>query len=230
MKIYAIILARGGSKGIKNKNLINFLGKPLLEWTIDHCLNCKYVAETFVSSDSERILDFAYRKNVTPVSRPLSLAKDDSSSEDAWLHALDFINDKCGNKIDYILAPQVTSPLRNKEDFSKALEKMKKEKLDSLLSVSLVKDFFIWVKRDGKLVSENYDFKNRSRRQLLNTKFHENGSFYIFKPEILINNKNRLGGNIGYYRMENYQSFQIDEIDDLKLCELIMSGYRLNEN
>lgn len=230
MNTYAIILARGGSKGIKNKNLINFLGKPLLEWTIDHCLNCKYIKEIFVSSDSESILNFACKKNVTPVSRPLYLAKDDSSSEDAWLHALDFINDKYGNKIDYILAPQVTSPLRNKEDFSKALEKMKKEKLDSLLSVSLVKDFFVWIKKDGKLVSENYDFKNRSRRQLLNTKFHENGSFYIFKPEVLRDNKNRLGGKIGYYIMENYKSFQIDEMDDLKLCELIMSGYRLNEN
>ena len=59
MDSFAIILARGGSKGIKNKNLINLSGKPLIEWTIDHCLNCKQIAETFVSSDSDDILDFA---------------------------------------------------------------------------------------------------------------------------------------------------------------------------
>ena len=106
---------------------------------------------------------------------------------------------------------------------------MKNEKLDSLLSVNQLKDFFIWRKQDSKFISDNYDFKKRSRRQLINTKYHENGSFYIFKPEVLKQYKNRLGGKIGYYLMEEYKSFQIDEIEDLKLCEIIMNGYGLNE-
>ena len=83
MNSFAIILARGGSKGIINKNLINFSGKPLLEWTIDHCLNCQYIEETFVSSDSKEILDLAITKKVTPILRPLNFAEDNSSSEDA---------------------------------------------------------------------------------------------------------------------------------------------------
>ena len=65
-------------------------------------------------------------------------------------------------------------------------------------------------RNEDKFISENYDFKNRSVRQLLN-KYHENGSFYIFKPEILRQFKNRLGGKIGYYIMEEYKSSQIDE-------------------
>ena len=116
-----------------------------------------------------------------------------------------------------------------KEDCLKTLKKMKDEKLDSLLSVNELRDFFIWRKQDSKFISDNYDFKNRSRRQLINTKYHENGSFYIFKPEVLKQYKNRLGGKIGYYLMEEYKSFQIDEIEDLKLCEIIMNGYGLNE-
>ena len=123
----------------------------------------------------------------------------------------------------------MTSPLRDSNDFSNALEKMKNEKLDSLLSVNELRDFFIWRKQDTKFISDNYDFKNRSRRQLINTKYHENGSFYIFRPEILKQYQNRLGGKIGYYLMEEYKSFQIDEIEDLKLCEIIMNGYELNE-
>ena len=96
--------------------------------------------------------------------------------------------------------------------------------------MNCLKDYFIWGKKDKKFVSTNYDFKNRSRRQLINTKYHENGSFYIFKPEILKKYKNRLGGKIGFHKMEEYKSFQIDEIEDIKLCEVIMNGYRLNEN
>jgi CMP-N,N'-diacetyllegionaminic acid synthase len=229
MDSFAIILARGGSKGIKNKNLINLSGKPLIEWTIDHCLNCKQIAETFVSSDSDDILDFAITKKVTPIKRPLHLAQDNSSSEEAWLHSLDYINNIKGYLLDLIIAPQVTSPLRDKDEFTHALDKMKNENLDSLLSVNCLKDFFIWVDNDKEFVSENYDFKNRSRRQLIKTRYHENGSFYIFKPDILKKNKNRLGGKIGYYVMEQYKSFQIDEIEDIKLCEVIMNGYGLNE-
>ena len=230
MDSFGIILARGGSKGIKNKNLINFCGKPLIEWTIENCINCKYIKEVFVSSDSIGILDFSVSKGATPILRPTHLSMDDSTSEDAWSHALDFIKNEKGYLLDFIIAPQVTSPIREFTDFDKAIEKVKREKLDSLLSVNVLKDFFIWHEKDLKFVSENYDFQNRKRRQLISSKYHENGSFYIFKPEILKTFKNRLGGKIGYYIMEEYKSFQIDEIEDIKLCEIIMNGYRLNAN
>tara|TARA_B100001059_G_C17706041_1_gene512809 strand:- start:4 stop:696 length:693 start_codon:yes stop_codon:yes gene_type:complete len=226
----AIILARGGSKGIKNKNLINFCGKPLIEWTIDHCKSCKYIKEVFVSSDSTEILEFAASKNVTTILRPDNISQDHSSSEDGWRHALEYISNKKGSLSEFIIAPQVTSPIRDVMDFNNAMDKVKIEKLDSLLSVNKLRDFFIWQKKDTKFISENYDFKNRTRRQLIDTKYHENGSFYIFKPEILTQYKNRLGGKIGYYLMEEFKSFQIDEIEDIKLCETIMYGYKLNEN
>jgi len=225
----AIILARGGSKGIKNKNLINFAGKPLIEWTIENCINSKNIKDVFVSSDSIEILNFAESKGAKPISRPDVLSQDDSSSEEAWTHALDYIENEKGYLLDFIVAPQVTSPLRDCNDFSNALDKMRNEKLDSLLSVNELRDFFIWRKQGSKFISDNYDFKNRKRRQVINTKYHENGSFYIFKPEVLKQYKNRLGGKIGYYLMEEYKSFQIDEIRDLKLCEIIMNGYGLNE-
>jgi len=143
MNSFAIILARGGSKGIINKNLINLSGKPLLEWTINHCLNCEYIEETFVSSDSNEILEFATKNKVTPILRPSHLAEDHTSSEDAWLHALDYIKNKKGYLTEYIVVPQVTSPIRGLNEFTRALDKMKSEKLDSLLSVNCLKDYFI---------------------------------------------------------------------------------------
>ena len=83
MESFGIILARGGSKGIKNKNLTEFCGKPLIEWTINHCKNCKYIKEIYVSSDSSEILNFALSKNVNTILRPIEISGDKSSSEDA---------------------------------------------------------------------------------------------------------------------------------------------------
>ena len=229
MNNVAIILARGGSKGIKDKNLINLCGKPLIEWTIKHCLNCKDIKEVFVSSDSLEILNFSKSQGARTIIRPEIISQDESTSEEAWEHSIEHIINEKGSLIEYVIAPQVTSPIRHSDDFSEALKKMKNEKLDSLLSVNELKDFFIWKEQENGIISDNYDYRNRSRRQLINKKYHENGSFYIFKPKILKAYKNRLGGNIGYHLMEEYKSFQIDEIADVKLCEIIMNGYKLNE-
>ena len=230
MKAIAIILARGGSKGIKNKNLINFCGKSLISWTISQCKNCDKIENVYVSSDSIKILDFSKSLGVKTIKRPPEISDDTSTSESAWLHALDQIKANHGYLPELIVAPQVTSPIRESNDFSKALEVMISKNFDSLLSVNEINDYFIWKEIKNKFNSENYDFKNRLRRQQISKKYHENGSFYIFKPSILYRFNNRLGGKIGVFVMENYKSFQIDEFDDVKLCEVIMKGYHLNEN
>ena len=81
-----------------------------MEWTINHCLNCEYIEETFVSSDSNEILELAIKKKLLLFLDLLYLAEDQTSSEDAWLHALDYIKNKKGYLTEYIVAPQVTSP------------------------------------------------------------------------------------------------------------------------
>ena len=94
----AIILARGGSKGIKNKNLRKINKKPLIYWSIKQCLNSKKVRETWLSSDSSKILDYAKRNGVKIIKRPKKYASSNSSSESAWLHAVTFLEKK-KNKI-----------------------------------------------------------------------------------------------------------------------------------
>ncbi len=230
MKAIAIILARGGSKGIKNKNLINFCGKSLITWTISQCKNCDKIENVYVSSDSKKILDISNMLGAQTIKRPPEISEDTSTSESGWLHALDHIKANHEYLPELIVAPQVTSPVRESNDFSKALEVMTNKNFDSLLSVNEINDYFIWSEKKNKFKSENYDFKNRRRRQIISKKYHENGSFYIFKPSILYRFNNRLGGKIGIFVMENYKSIQIDEFDDVKLCEVIMKGYNLNEN
>ncbi len=225
MKCVAIILARGGSKGIKNKNLIEVNKKPLIGWTIESALKCKELSHIFVSSDSQKILECAKSFGVETIKRPIEISSDTSTSEAGWFHALNHIKNKLNILPELILAPQVTSPIRKKDDFSKAINYFIKNNYDSLLSVNVMRDFFVWEKKGNNFFSVNYDFKNRPRRQIIKEKYHENGSFYLFKPEILIKDNNRLGGKIGVYIMDNLQHYQIDEPKDIKTCEYILRSY-----
>ena len=110
VNIVAIIIARGGSKGIPNKNIMNFCGKPLIAWTIDACLKGG-VTSVWVSSDSDEILEISKTFGANLIKRPKQFAKDTSSSEEAWSHAINYLEIKMGNFLDWVIAPQVTSPL-----------------------------------------------------------------------------------------------------------------------
>ena len=94
MKIEAIILARKNSKGIQNKNITSFCGRPLIEWTIIQLKKVINKNNIWVSSDSEEILKISKKNNVNFIIRPSSLSKDNSTSEDAWLHAINEIEKK----------------------------------------------------------------------------------------------------------------------------------------
>ncbi len=226
MKSASIILARGGSKGIPNKNIIDFCGKPLLAWTIEHCLNAG-IEMVYVSSDSDEILNIGEQFGANSIKRPKEFSGDTSSSESAWLHALEVIETEKGT-VDWVLAPQVTSPIRSSKDILSALKIAKSGKFDSILSVVEIEDFFLWEKnKEDNYQSLNYDYKNRKRRQIIEKKYLENGSFYLFRPNILRTYNNRLGGRISLFVMDKFKMFQIDNRQDLKLCEVIMTGYGL---
>ena len=230
MRIDAIILARGGSKGIPNKNIINFCGKPLLAWTILQSRATKLITDVWVSSDNQEILSIATKYGAKLIIRPEEISGDKDTSESAWLHALTEIEKNTEESIDYILAPQVTSPLREKEDFSLGIENIIKNKADSLLSVAEIEDHFIWEEDESEqLVSVNYNYKDRKPRQQIKKRYLENGSFYITRPDILKKGNNRLGGKIAVYIMEQYKMFQIDNIEDVKLCSVVMQGYNLDK-
>jgi CMP-N,N'-diacetyllegionaminic acid synthase len=229
MRVSAIILARGGSKGVPKKNIIDFCGKPLLAWTIEQCINAQGVDDVWVSSDSKKILEIGHRYGAKSILRPGNISGDQATSESGWLHALDQIEHETST-VDLVVAAQVTSPIRESSDISSALEDVKLKGLDSLLSVNEISDFFIWELNDEKSpLSVTYDYKNRKRRQLIEKRFLENGSFYIFSPKILRKYHNRLGGKIGFKTMETYKMFEIDDLPDLRLCEVIMRGYQLDK-
>lgn len=215
-----IIPARGGSKGIPNKNITNFLNKPLIYWTIDQAKNSKYLQNIYVSSDSEEILDISKKYGAIPIKRPADIAGDTAKSEDALIHTYNTIKEK----IDFIVFLQVSSPIRESKDIDNAIE-LFNTGYDSVFSAIEIEDFLIWINKNNKLISLNYNFKNRQRRQDCKKQYVENGSIYVFKPHILLSHGNRLGGNIGLSIMQNWKVYEIDKPEDIFFCELIYRNY-----
>lgn len=223
----AVIPARAGSKGIPGKNLLPFCGKPLVAWSVEQAKMAGGVDSVWVSSDGDDILSMARAYGAHGIRRPDAISGDAASSESAWLHALDEI-ERQGHEVEWMVGMQATSPLRSPEDIGRAISQAKDQGLDSLLSVAEIEDFFMWGLKDGEPFSVNYDYRDRKPRQQIEKRYLENGSFYIFRPEILRRLGNRLGGKIGLYVMERHKMFQIDNPEDVRLCEAIMRGFGLD--
>ena len=174
-------------------------------------------------TDDKEIAEVAGKFGAETIDEPAEIATDFSTGEMALSYALDEINKKNSKeKIDYVVYLQATSPLRETKDIDSAINKIISEKGDSLFGGAELGDFCIWKENaKHKLESVNYNYKNRRRSQDFDKQFVENGSIYIFKPEILLKFNNRLGGKILISLMEFWKSFEIDEADDIVFCEEI---------
>ena len=223
MNIVCIIPARGNSKEIIDKNIINFCGKPLIAWSIEQALASNHINSVYVSSDSDKILNVSIKYGAKEIKRPDILAQDESSSEEALVHAINEIEQSDSNKIDLVVFLQGTSPLRSLGDIDGAINLFIKNNLDSLFSACDLKDLMVWKNVDSKLTSINYDYKNRERRQDMQKQYGENGSIYLFKPKIIRESMNRLGGKIGTYVMDAWKIHEIDNKEDIGICEYFMN-------
>jgi N-acylneuraminate cytidylyltransferase len=225
-KIHALILARGGSKGIKNKNLILINKKALIYWSIKACLNTKKIKNVWVSSDSNRILETAKKFGALTIKRPKNLSSDQSSSESGWIHAIKEIKKK--EKVNHVVALQATSPIRGKDDLKEAIELFISKKSDSLFSSTTLDSHFTWQKIKGELKADYNTLIKRKIRQNIKEKFIENGSFYIFSVEKFLKYKKRLFGKIINYNQDKIKSFEIDNKKDLIIVKSILQNVPKN--
>jgi len=225
MKNIIIIPARGNSKGIKKKNLINFCSKPLLAWTILQAKKSRHADDIFVSTESKEIVKLCKKLKVKVVIRPKNLCKDTSQSESAIKHVLKNIN----YKVDNIIFLQATSPLRKPRDIDNAFECFINHKADSLFSGHKAEDFFdVWSYKNKKFIPLTINYKKRKPKQIfLQKHYMQNGSIYIFKRKLLEKLNNRLGGKIMISEMDEWQSFQLDSLKQKKIMETLFSSFLL---
>ncbi|NEO98679.1 MAG: acylneuraminate cytidylyltransferase family protein [Symploca sp. SIO2E9] len=215
-----IIPARGGSKGVPRKNVRPLADQPLIAHSILDVKEAKLVDQVYVSTDDPEIAEIARKYGSEVIDRPAELSGDTASSESALIHALSEI-EKNGIFPDLIVFLQCTSPIRTGADIDHAIAKLQAENADSLLSVS-PSHRFLWQEVDGVAKSINYDYRHRQRRQDMQPQYVENGSIYIFKPWVLKDLGNRLGGKISMFLMSEAASWEIDSILDFEIAEFLL--------
>ena len=223
--ILVLIPARAGSKGIPGKNLVHLGGVPLLSWSIEQARATPAVDRVVVSTDGSDIADEARKWGAEVVRRPPELSGDEATSESALLHALDTLRSSEDYEPDLVMFLQATSPLRRRTDLADALDIFEREEADSLFSASSAHGF-VWRQGPGLgdgLRALTYDPDRRPRRQEIGEDLVENGSIYIFRPKILREYGNRLGGKIAVFPMHPLDSYQIDEPADLELFEQLLA-------
>lgn len=221
-----MIPARGGSKGIKNKNIIDLCGKPLISYTIAAAKKSRYIDSVIVSTDSEKIAEIAVSCGANvPFLRPAALALDTSTTIAAVCHAIQTLKES-GDRYDVLILLQPTSPLRTKEDIDGALEKFEREGL-SIASVSKAKDSPILLR---KLTGESQmasliGLPSTIRRQDMPPVYRINGSIYINEISSLSENTS-FNDNICPYIMEESHSVDIDDYLDMEIAKYYIERKR----
>lgn len=223
-KILAIIPARAGSKGIKDKNIIDLNGKPLISYSIEAALGSKYIDKVVVTTDGESIANVAreYGADV-PFLRPSYLAADTSKTIDAVMHCIEEVN-KDDEKYDYMVLLQPTQPLRQSWHIDEAMELILERNEDTLVSVSKVKDHPILM----RTIDKNGYAKNllqecsTKRRQEFANYYKVNGAIYINKINENLSTKTSLNDNKLVYEMDSKYDVDIDELLDLHIAELVI--------
>lgn len=223
-KILAIIPARGGSKGILNKNIIDLCGKPLIAYSIEEALKTKYIDKVFVSTDSEKIKDISLNWGAdVPFMRSDELSSDSAKSIDVVLHCLEYFNN-VDEYYDYVILLQPTSPLRNCKDIDDALEMIINKNGSSLVSVCPVEQNPVLMRtiendRMNEIVNCQ---KDNLRRQELPEFYIFNGAIYINSVQMLYNEKAFVNENTIPYVMDKNKSIDIDEPKDIVLAEFFL--------
>ena len=220
--VLAIIPARGGSKGLPNKNILPLGDHPLIAWSINAANKSKYVDRCIISTDEKNIalISKQYGGEV-PFLRPPQLSSDTANSKDVILHAIQTIKEK----YNIIILLQPTSPLRNSIDIDKALELMEQKNANALVSMVSLKHPIEWTSRltSDLHIPDLINFSSKkTRRQDFQERFELNGAIYISNSEAFINEETFITNETIAYIMPPERSIDIDNKFDYDLATFLL--------
>lgn len=221
-KVLAIIPARGGSKGVRRKNIKELAGKPLIAWTIEEAKKSKYIDRLILSSEDLEIINVAKDYNCeAPFVRPKELALDDTPGIDPILHAIE----KLPN-YDYIVLLQPTSPLRSANDIDSTIERSFQSDGSPVVTVTESGESPYWMYQfceGGKMSPLLRKDEIPKRRQETPKSYILNGAVYVSSKERLLKEKSFLHEETIGHIMPRERSLDVDTEIDFKLCELIIN-------
>lgn len=227
MKNLAIIPARGGSKRIPRKNVKNFLGKPIIAYSIELAIRSNLFDEVMVSTDDEEIAEIAKQYGAkVPFMRSAETANDFATTSDVLMEVIDRYADN-GKRFDNFCCIYATAPLIRECDITEALQKLLNTDFTCVYPV-VAFSYPIWrcldVDEDGKMSRHWPQFEN-SRSQDLPKEYHDTGTFYWYKTNAWMQGLVKLGGII----VDETTVQDIDTETDWKLAELKYKLLHSNE-
>ena len=218
----AIIPARGGSKRLPRKNVLDLCGKSLIAWSIEAGLQSQYIDKVVVTSDDDEILEISEKFGANIIQRPDELASDTSTTFDSIKHTIDNVE-----RFDYIVLLQPTSPLRDSKHIDEAIELLENKNADAVVSVCEMDHSPLWSNTlDNSLSMSGFlrDEILNKRSQDLEKYYRLNGAIYICKTDKLLEEKSFfLKDNIFAYMMDRKSSIDIDEKIDLMLAGVCLN-------
>ena len=224
MNVLAIIPARGGSKGIINKNIRVFGGKPLLAHTIDAAKKSRYVTRIVVSTESEAIADVARKYGAeVPFLRPMELAGDKAKATDAVYHLLVTMEEESGYRPDYVVLLQPTSPLRESADIDGALTLLFKRKDSAVVYVCRTEQLLFTKNKKEvlELVSDESFLKSGNRQELPDTYKLDGSMVYAIKTSVFLKKRTFIPKGVIAFEIPRWRAVDIDEPQDFLVGELI---------
>jgi CMP-N-acetylneuraminic acid synthetase len=217
----AIIPARGGSKRLPRKNVLDLNGKPLIAYSIEAGLDSSYIDKVVVTSDNDEILTISKKYGAITINRPNELASDTATTFDAIKHAVDNYE-----KYDYIVLLQPTSPLRDRDHIDKAIELLESKNADAVVSVCKMDHSPLWSNTINDSLSMTGFLKDEvlnKRSQDLKEYYSLNGAIYICDTKKLLKEKSFfLKESIFAYKMDRKSSIDIDKEIDFKIAEYLL--------
>lgn len=227
MKNAAIIFARKNSKRLKNKNILDFAGKPLIAWSIEHALSVKELDTVIVSTDCNDIADIAksYGAKV-PFMRPSFLAEDKAPEWLSWQHAIKEIIKSSGVTPNLMVSIPTTSPLRSKIDIENCIKTFFKKNAEMVISItdSYRNPFYniVKVSEDGTIDNVINNTKIVHRSQDAPKTYDITTVAYAASPNYILHQKHMFAGKVYYNYVPKERAIDIDDPYDFEVAEFLM--------
>lgn len=230
MNILGLIPARGGSKGIFRKNLIQIKGKSLLYYAIEAGMGSKYIDKLVVSTEDEEIKKSSAKLKCDVIDRPKALATDDASTLDVVKNTLEYLKQNESYIPEYFVLIQPTAPLRNSGHIDDCIEIIQNKNCDSVVSIAKVPshyhpDWQLKINGEDCLVDfkDNNISKLKHQRQKLAKTYFRNGAIYTSSPRTIQQYGNMYGVRCIPYVMPTEISVNIDSHADLSIAEYYLN-------
>ncbi len=223
-EVLAIIPARGGSKGIKQKNIRDVCGKPLIYYQINNAIDSELVSRVVLATDDDAIAETGknlFGNKIEVIMRPPRISHDLSKTEDTLIYVLEQLND---NNFDVVVTLEPTNPLNRPEYVDNCIRMVLNDGYDSACCV--VEDYGFFLDTPTELEQ----LLKRPMRQDIKPKIRETGNCWATNVDVLLKKKNRLGGKVGYIKIPLCDSYHLDDENDWRIIESLFTSRILAKN